>query len=145
MSTLTKAIVLAAKHHEGQKDKGGNPYIFHPIRLMLKGITEDEQIVAILHDTIEDTDLTLDDLRSEGFSGEIVEAVDSLSRRKNETYEEFIYRIKKDPLARRVKVYDLQDNMNLSRIKKPSVKDKERLKKYSKALDVLLGYDSESR
>jgi (p)ppGpp synthase/HD superfamily hydrolase len=143
MSTLTKAIVLAAKNHEGQKDKAGNPYVFHPIRLMLKGITEDEQIVAILHDTIEDTDLTLDDLRNEGFSSEIVEAVDSLSRRKNETYEEFIYRIKKNPLARRVKVYDLQDNMNLSRIKKPSVKDKERLKKYSKALDVLLGYDSE--
>jgi (p)ppGpp synthase/HD superfamily hydrolase len=143
MSTLTKAIVLAAKNHEGQKDKAGNPYIFHPIRLMLKGITEDEQIVAVLHDTIEDTELTLDDLRNEGFSSEIVEAVDSLSRRKNETYEEFIYRIKKNPLARRVKVYDLQDNMNLSRIKKPTVKDRDRLKKYSKALDVLLGYDSE--
>jgi (p)ppGpp synthase/HD superfamily hydrolase len=99
MSTLTKEIVLVAKHHEGQKDKGGNPYIFHPIRLMLKGITEDEQIVAILHHTIEDTDLTLDDLRKEGYSSEIVEVVDSLSRRKNETYEEFIYRIKKDPLA----------------------------------------------
>jgi len=145
MATLAKAIMLAAKYHEGQEDKGGNPYVFHPIRLMLKAVTEEEQIVAVLHDTIEDTDLTLDDLRNEGFSERIVEAVDTLSKRKKEPYEDFIVRIKQNPLARRVKVYDLQDNMNLSRIKKPSEKDKKRLEKYSKALDVLLGYGDESR
>ncbi len=83
MATLAKAIILAAQNHEGQTDKGGNPYVFfHPFRLMLRALTEEEQIVAVLHDTIEDTTLTLDDLRNEGFSEEIVAAVDSLSKRK---------------------------------------------------------------
>lgn len=141
MANLTKAIMLAAQYHEGQTDKGGNPYVFHPLRLMLKAYGETEQIVAMLHDTIEDTELTLPLLREAGFSETIVEAVDALSRRKKESYEDFILRIKDNPLARRVKVYDLQDNMDLTRIKKRTEKDKERLKKYSRALDVLLGGD----
>ena len=141
MSNLTKAILLATEYHEGQTDKGGNPYIFHPIRLMLKAYNEEEQIIAVLHDTIEDTTLTLDKLREEGFSEDIVEAIDALSRRKKESYEDFILRIKDNSLARRIKVYDLQDNMDLTRIKKKTEKDKDRLKKYSKALDVLLGGD----
>lgn len=141
MANLTKAIMLAAQYHEGQTDKGGNPYVFHPLRLMLKAYGETEQIVAVLHDTIEDTELTLPLLREAGFSETIVEAVDALSRRKKESYEDFILRIKDNPLARRVKVYDLQDNMDLTRIKKRTEKDKERLKKYSRALDVLLGGD----
>ncbi|MDB4868432.1 MAG: bifunctional (p)ppGpp synthetase/guanosine-3,5-bis(diphosphate) 3-pyrophosphohydrolase [Cohnella sp.] len=140
MATLTQAIILAAKHHDGQTDKSGNPYIFHPMRLMLRALQEEEQIVAVLHDTIEDTSLTLDDLRKEGFKETIVEAVDSLSRRKKESYEEFILRIKQNPLARRVKVLDLQDNTDLTRSKKTTEKDRKRLEKYSKALDVLLGY-----
>ncbi|MBC8078785.1 MAG: GTP pyrophosphokinase [Gorillibacterium sp.] len=141
MSNLTKAIILATEYHEGQTDKGGNPYIFHPIRLMLKAFNEEEQIIAMLHDTIEDTTLTLDKLREEGFSERIVQAVDALSRRKKESYEDFILRIRDHSVARRIKVYDLQDNMDLSRVKKKTEKDKERLKKYSKALDVLLGGD----
>jgi (p)ppGpp synthase/HD superfamily hydrolase len=140
MATLTQAIILAAKQHEGQTDKAGNPYIFHSMRLMLRAVQEEEQIVAVLHDTIEDTSLTLDDLRQEGFTETIVEAVDSLSRRKKESYEEFILRIKQNPLARRVKVLDLQDNTDLTRNKKTTEKDRKRLEKYSKALDVLLGY-----
>lgn len=143
MSTLARAIALAAQYHEGQTDKGGRPYIFHPLRLMLKALTEDEQIVAVLHDTIEDTDLTLDDLRRDGFSSEIVEAVDRLSRRDDETYHEFILRIKENRLAARVKILDLQDNMDLTRIKKPSEKDQKRLAKYSRALDTLLSHDNE--
>jgi len=141
MANLTKAIMLAAQYHEGQTDKGGNPYVFHPLRLMLKAYGETEQIVAALHDTIEDTELTLPLLREAGFSETIIEAVDALSRRKKESYEDFILRIKDNPLARRVKVYDLQDNMDLTRINKRTEKDKERLKKYSRALDVLLGGD----
>ncbi|OWA34119.1 GTP pyrophosphokinase [Saccharibacillus sp. O16] len=144
MSTLARAIALAAQHHEGQTDKGGRPYIFHPVRLMLKALTEQEQIVAVLHDTIEDTELTLDDLRREGFSEEIVEAVDRLSRRDDETYHEFILRIKENRLAARVKILDLQDNMDLTRIKKPSEKDQKRLVKYSRALDTLLSHDPET-
>lgn len=140
MATLTKAITLAAAHHEGQTDKGGNPYIFHPLRLMLRASNEEEQIVAVLHDTIEDTKLTLDDLRNEGFSETIVEAVDSLSRRKKESYEDFILRIKQNRLASRVKILDLQDNTDLTRVKKNTEKDRKRLEKYNKALDVLLGH-----
>ncbi|NGZ75127.1 bifunctional (p)ppGpp synthetase/guanosine-3',5'-bis(diphosphate) 3'-pyrophosphohydrolase [Saccharibacillus alkalitolerans] len=145
MSTLSKAIALAARYHEGQTDKGGNPYVFHPIRLMLKALTEEEQIIAVLHDTIEDTDLTLDDLRREGFSDEIVEAIDRLSRRDDENYHEFILRIKENRLAARVKILDLQDNMDLTRIKKPSEKDQKRLAKYSRALDTLLSHDDETQ
>lgn len=144
MSTLARAIALAAQYHEGQTDKGGRPYIFHPLRLMLKALTEEEQIVAVLHDTIEDTDLTLDDLRREGFSDEIVEAIDRLSRRDDETYHEFILRIKENRLAARVKILDIQDNMDLTRIKKPSDKDRKRLEKYSRALDTLLSHDDET-
>ena len=140
MATLEKAIILAATHHAGQTDKGGDPYVFHPIRLMLKATNQAEQIVAILHDTIEETTLTLADLQTEGFSEEIVSAVDSLSRREEESYEAFILRIKQNPLARRVKILDLQDNMDLTKSKKPTVKDKKKLEKYSKAMDVLLGY-----
>lgn len=145
MSTLARAIALAAQYHEGQTDKGGRPYIFHPLRLMLKALTEEEQIVAVLHDTIEDTDLTLDVLRRDGFSDEIVEAVDRLSRRDDETYHEFILRIKENRLAARVKILDLQDNMDLTRIKKPSEKDQKRLAKYSRALDTLLSHDNETQ
>lgn len=142
MSTLTRAIQIAASCHEGQTDKGGSPYVFHPLRLMLKALTEEEQIVAALHDTIEDSDLTLDDLRSEGFSEKVIEAIDRLSRREDENYHEFILRIKENRLASRVKILDLQDNMNLTRIKKPSEKDRKRLEKYSKALDTLLSHES---
>ncbi|MCQ4086476.1 HD domain-containing protein [Saccharibacillus sp. JS10] len=144
MATLAKAISLAAKYHEGQTDKGGRPYIFHPVRLMLKALTEEEQIVAVLHDVVEDTPLTLEDLRKEGFSEEIVEAIDRLSRRENESYSAFILRIKPNRLAARVKILDLQDNMDLTRIKKPSEKDQKRLLKYSRALDTLLSHGEEN-
>ncbi|WP_202903290.1 bifunctional (p)ppGpp synthetase/guanosine-3',5'-bis(diphosphate) 3'-pyrophosphohydrolase [Gorillibacterium massiliense] len=142
MAGLTRAIVLAAKYHDGQKDghRGNQPYLFHPLRLMMNALSEEEQIIAVLHDTIEETELTLDKLREEGFSEKIVEAIDTLSRRKKESYEEFIRRIKQNALARRVKILDLQDNMAALRMKKRNDKEKERLKKYSNALDVLLGY-----
>jgi len=137
MSTLTRAIVLAAQHHEGQTDKGGNPYILHPLRLMLQASTDEERIVALLHDVVEDTALTLDDLRCEGFSKQIVEAIDRLTRRPGESYDQFIERIKGNDLARRVKILDLEDNSDLSRIPNPSEVDKRRLEKYRKALSVL--------
>jgi (p)ppGpp synthase/HD superfamily hydrolase len=137
MSTLTRAIVLAAQHHDGQTDKGGHPYILHPLRLMLQASTDEERIVALLHDVVEDTALTLDDLRCEGFSKQIVEAIDRLTRRPGESYDQFIERIKGNDLARRVKILDLEDNSDLSRIPNPSEVDKRRLEKYRKALSVL--------
>jgi len=137
MSTLTRAIVLAAQHHDGQTDKGGNPYILHPLRLMLQASTEDEQITALLHDIVEDTALKLEDLRNEGFNERIIEAIDCLTRRPDETYELFIERIKGNDLARRVKILDLEDNCDPTRIPNPGEKDMQRLEKYRKALSVL--------
>jgi len=137
MSLLKEAICLAATLHDGQTDKGGKPYILHPLRIMLKCETNDERIVAILHDVVEDTELTIEKLYEMGFPDHIVDAVDCLTKRKKETYDEYIERIGKNELARKVKMLDLEDNMDLSRLKKVTEKDLERLKKYTKALAKL--------
>ena len=99
MPTIEDAILLATEKHRGQKTKGGEAYIVHPLRVMCRMQSETEQIVAILHDLIEDTDVTLDDLRQMGYSEEIVETVDHLSRRAGESYDDFIQRIKSHSLA----------------------------------------------
>ena len=130
---LTEAIILAAQAHEGQLDKGGHPYIFHPLRLMLQLESEKDRIIAILHDVIEDTDWTLDKLREEGFSEEIVSVIDSLSRREEENYEEYIGRLMRDPTACRIKLLDLRDNRDLTRIRVESADVRERVKKYQRA------------
>jgi (p)ppGpp synthase/HD superfamily hydrolase len=131
---LDKAILIAAQAHLGQKDKYGAPYILHPLRMMLRFKSEAEMIVAALHDVIEDNpDWTFERLRAEGFSAEIIEAVDHLTRREEESYEEFVDRAQQNPLARQVKVADLEDNMDLKRIKNLTEKDKERLARYHKA------------
>lgn len=135
---LEKAILIATNAHKGQLDKGGNPYILHPLRLMFAMYNETEKICAVLHDVIEDTDITLDYLRSEGFSEEVLSALDSLTRTSNETYDEFINRIIKNKIASHVKLADLSDNMDLSRIKNPTQKDCERIEKYRKASDIIL-------
>jgi len=138
MSDLTKAILIATKMHDGQTDKGGNPYILHPLRLLMRAADNDSRIVAVLHDVIEDTSYTLADLREVGFSEEIIAAIDCLSRRENESYDEFIQRIKKNDLARIVKILDIEDNKDLSRIPNPTTKDYDRIKKFDKAIKELL-------
>ena len=130
---LKKAISLAEKAHQGQVDKGGHPYIGHPKRVMGKCETTEEKIVAMLHDVMEDTDYTADDLRKEGFSEEIVTALHYLTHREGESYMEYIERICENSLAVRVKYADLQDNMDLSRIPDPTEKDLARLEKYKLA------------
>ncbi|WP_026888759.1 HD domain-containing protein [Clostridium beijerinckii] len=135
---LEKAICIAARAHEGQVDKGGKPYILHPLRLMLSKRSQEEMICAVLHDVIEDTDITIDYLKNEGFSEEILSALDALTRRHNETYDEFIERITTNKLACEIKLADLKDNMNISRIANPSQKDHERIKKYNKAVNKIL-------
>ena len=130
---LTEAIILAARAHEGQLDKGGHPYIFHPLRLMLQLESEKDQIIAILHDVIEDTDWTLDKLREKGFSEEIVSVIDCLSRREEEDYEEYIDRLMLDSTACRIKLLDLRDNLDLTRIRGDSADARERVKKYQRA------------
>ena len=110
--TLEDAIALACRAHRGQLDKHGKPYILHSLRVMMRQPDVTAQIVAVLHDVIEDTPFTLDDLRAAGFSAEICEAVDCLTRRPGETYPSMISRVAANPLARRVKLADLEDNMD---------------------------------
>lgn len=137
MSTLTKAILIAAKAHDGQTDKGGNPYILHPARLATKANSEEESIVAILHDVVEDSEITLFDLKNAGFSEDIIEALDCLTKRADESYEGFIKRIKLNPLATKVKLLDLEDNSDIGRFTNPTDKDYARIDKYKKAIAEL--------
>lgn len=133
MATLEKAIFIALKAHQGQKDKADDPYILHPLRVMLRMASETEMIAAVLHDVVEDTDWTTADLRKEGFSEEVLKMVDCLTRRQKETYEEFIERVKLNSTARKIKLADLEDNMDINRISEPTEEDWERLKKYHRA------------
>lgn len=137
MSTLTKAILLAAKAHDGQTDKGGNPYILHPIRLASKAKTIEESIIAVLHDVVEDSNMTLFDLKNDGFSSNVIAALDCLTRRADESYEEFIKRIKLNPLASKVKLLDLEDNCDINRIPQPTEADYARIDRYKKAIAEL--------
>lgn len=135
---LEKAILIAANAHLGQVDKAGKPYILHPLRLMLSRKNETEMICAVLHDVIEDTDITFDYLSEEGFSEEVLIALEALTRLNNESYDEFINRIINNKIACYVKLADLQDNMDLSRINNPTERDYQRIEKYRKASDKIL-------
>jgi (p)ppGpp synthase/HD superfamily hydrolase len=130
---LDKAISIAAAAHSGQKDKYGSPYILHPIRLMAKVYSEEEMIIAILHDVVEDTDWTLEGLEAEGFSHNIIEALDCLTRRNDETYGAHIERAASNPLARKIKLADLEDNMDMKRMKIIDSNAVERLARYHNA------------
>ena len=117
MEMLRQAIRIATNAHDGQFDKGGRPYILHPMRVMLAGGTTDEMIVGVLHDVVEDTPVTLADLAAAGFSPAVLDAVDAVTRRQTETYAEYIDRVERaGRLAIRVKLNDLADNMSLARM-----------------------------
>jgi (p)ppGpp synthase/HD superfamily hydrolase len=130
MTPLAHAIALAAKAHEDQTDKAGAPYILHPLRLMFTLDSEEEKIAAVLHDVVEDTGWTLDGLRGEGFSESVLTAVDALTHRDGESYDEYLARAAADPTARKVKLADLEDNMNIKRLAELTDKDIVRLQKY---------------
>lgn len=134
---LDRAIELAKQHHEGQTDKAGKPYIEHPLRVMNQVESEEEKIVAVLHDIVEDTEISLDDLRSEGFSEEVVSAVECLTKQDGENYDSYIERISFNPLAVKIKLADLEDNSDLTRLPEVTDKDLERIEKYDKALEKL--------
>lgn len=136
-ATIEDAISIAALAHKGQKDKAGAPYLLHPLRMMLRMNSEAAMMVAVLHDVVEDTDWKLEQLHEAGFSDEVIEAVDCLTHRKGESYEEFVERVRTNPIARQVKVADLEDNMNICRISQLGAKDLERLEKYHRAWCVL--------
>lgn len=138
MSTLERAVAIAAEAHAGQVDKAGEPYLLHPLRVMLAVGSEEARIAAVLHDVVEDTPWTLEQLREEGFSDAVLRAVEGVTRREEETYEEFIERAAENPIAAHVKLADIRDNLDLSRIPEPTEKDRERLRRYQAALGVLL-------
>jgi len=133
MATLDRAVRIAAQAHAGQKDRYGDSYILHPLRMMVRMSDEKEMIVAVLHDVVEKSEWTLDALCQEGFSEEIIEAVDCLTKRSQESYDDHIDRTKKNVLAKRVKLADLEDNLNQVQTKGSSKKDSERLARYHKA------------
>ena len=137
MSTLEKAIALAATQHAGQLDKGGQPYILHPLRLMLQFSNPTLQIIAVLHDILEDTATTAEDLKALGFSAEIIQAIQALTKQTGESRLEAARRTTLNPLATQVKYVDVLDNMNLSRINNPTARDFARLEEYKEVLEIL--------
>jgi len=140
MSTLERAIEIATEAHKGQVDKAGNEYIGHPLRVMGMGKTLEEKIVGVLHDVVEDTDWTFERLEAEGFAPEVMAALRCVTKTsENENYDDFIGRVKKNPLAAAVKINDLTDNMDIRRLPYLSDKDVKRLKKYLKAYKRLTG------
>ena len=137
MSTVEIAIEIAARAHAGQVDKAGVPYIFHPLRLMLAVKTPFERMAAVLHDTVEDTSISLADLRDAGFPAEVLDAVDALTKRKGEKRLDAARRAAKNPIALVVKLADVTDNINLGRISNPTQQDFERLKEYEQVKELL--------
>ena len=145
MSTLEHAIQVAAGVHAGQVDKGGAPYILHPLRVMMAMETEDERIVAVLHDVMEDCPGIGPEHISRGkFSEAVVDALIALTRRPDEDYTGFIDRIARNPLATRVKLADMHDNMDLTRIPNPTDKDRARVEKYARHIGVLIAQNAKS-
>ena len=138
MATLERAIEIAAIFHSGQVDKAGQPYVLHPLRLMFAVHTPQERMAAVLHDVVEDTDMTLADLAREGFSQEVVAAVQALTKLTGESRIDAAHRAAADPIARAVKLADVADNMDLLRITDPSERDFARLKEYEQVRLVLL-------
>jgi (p)ppGpp synthase/HD superfamily hydrolase len=147
MPTLEDAIALAVEAHRGQKDKAGEPYILHPLRVMYRlgwGAPEAARMAAVLHDVVEDTKFKLPELRAAGYPGEVLAAVALLSRREEDSYEQFIERVLPDPIARMVKRADLEDNMEVRRLGAVTAKEIERLAKYREAWARITQADREA-
>lgn len=135
MLKLIKALVISMKAHKGQKDKAGKKYIFHPIKVAMLSKGYKTKIVALLHDVIEDSDVTIEDL-SKYFDRDIVLAVDCITK-KGQDYQEYLNIVKNNELARKVKIADLTHNSNLNRLEKITEIDRMRKEKYLKAIEFL--------
>ena len=136
-SMVDLALSIARKAHEGQLDKAGVDYIEHPIYVASQVDTEEEKAVALLHDVIEDSPVSAEGLLQAGLPETVVTAVQVLTKKKEQDYQTYLETVKKNPLARVVKLADLKHNSNLSRLSSITEKDRERLKKYKKAIDFL--------
>ena len=137
MSLYDLALSIAQTAHKGQVDKAGIDYIQHPIHVASLVTTEEEKAVALLHDVIEDSDITLTDLLNQGVPEHVLKAVSILTKDKKLTYQDYLARIKTNEIATKVKLADLKHNSDLSRISKPTAKDIERVEKYKKAIKYL--------
>ncbi len=133
-----KAITVAYNAHQGQLDRAGLPYILHPLHVAEQMKDEDTCVVALLHDVIEDTDLTLENLREYGFTEAQIEGVRVMTREEDEDYFEYIRSVKTNPLALAVKLEDLKHNSDVTRIIEMTERDLQRLEKYKKAMEILL-------
>ena len=138
---LERAIEIAVEAHKGVVDKGGNPYVLHPLRMMFAVSNEEEKIVAVLHDVVEDSfGWEFERLEKEGFSSAVIDALRSVTKiPEDEDYDAFIERAMSNPIGRRVKIADIRDNLDVTRIGELAEKDMKRLNKYKKALARLTG------
>ena len=135
---LERAIEIAQEAHKGVKDKGGHDYIHHPIRVMHAMSNDQEKIVAILHDVVEDSDWTFERLKEEGFEDSVIESLRCVTKySEEEDYQEFIKRAATNKIATKVKMADIEDNLDLSRLGTLTDKDLTRIEKYKKALKYL--------
>lgn len=135
---LELAIKIAYQVHEGQLDKAGKPYISHPLTVMAQMDTVECQIVAVLHDAIEDSDLTVEDLKRRGFPEVITDAIAAITKFDGELYEDYLLRVISNAIAIKVKIADVTHNMDISRIANPTDRDFIRLEKYKKVLEQLM-------
>jgi len=139
MKTLEDAIMIAAEAHKGQKDKNGQPYILHPLRVMLAMNSDYEKIVAVMHDVVEDTDWTIEDIANEDFPNEIVKGVKAMTKKKGQSYDDYLKIVKQNAIARSVKLADIDDNGSPKRLFMLTPEDAQRLTaKYAKAKQFLL-------
>jgi GTP diphosphokinase / guanosine-3',5'-bis(diphosphate) 3'-diphosphatase len=143
MPTLERAIALAALAHTGQLDLAGEPYIVHPLRVMLRVSGTHARIAAVLHDVVEDTPVTLEQLAAEGFAPEVLHAVEALTKRPGETRLQAAARAAADPIALTVKLADNAENSDLSRIPNPTPKDLARMEEYARVRELLLAAQAE--
>lgn len=132
-----KALVISFNAHKEQVDKSGMPYVYHPYRIAEQMNDEYSTCVALLHDVIEDTDITLEDLKDEGFPQEVIEAIALMTHDDDTPYFDYIRQIKTNPIATAVKLVDLQDNSNYERLDKVEIKDLQRIEKYREAKRIL--------
>ena len=141
---LERAAKICLSVHAEQRDKAGKAYFLHPLSIAVKCETDEEKIVALLHDVVEDGDINGDFLIRNGFSNSVVDAIISLTKKEEEEYDDFIKRLASNSLARKVKIKDLEDNLNILRLKNLNENDLVRCNKYLKALDYLKNYKEES-
>lgn len=142
MSDLQKAIEIAVEAHKDQTRRNGSPYILHPLRVMVAMQKEPEQMTAVLHDVVEDSAWTIEQLRAEGFSQPVLDAVTALTKSPDDDYQEYLQRVCSNPVARVVKMADLKDNMNVLELPELTDSDRRRLEKYRAAFIFLRDHAS---